>query len=166
MNLKHFLTSFFINKKNILLKIFLWVFWVFFLSFLIFSEKSFVIEDLKKFFISEEKISFEDKKIKVIKTLPEWEVKDLSQVIWVLFSENLIPLSSVSWKQISSCPIKISPEISWKCKWISWNYLEFIPEFFLDYSTEYKISLKKSNNFPIEKDVFFSFKTISKANPL
>ena len=163
MNLKNFLTSFLIQKKNILLKIFLWVFLVFFFSFLIFSEKSFFLEDIKKFFTSDARISYDDRIIEVVKIFPKWEIKNLSQKIWVLFSENLIPLSSVSWKEISNCPIKIIPEISWKCKWISWNYLEFSPEKILDYWVKYEIFLEKSKNFPIEKNISSSFKTIAKS---
>ena len=57
---------------------------------------------------------------------PEWEITDLTKNITVRFNKPIVSLTNFD-NQLK-CPIKIIPDIPWKCVWITTSTFQFRPE--------------------------------------
>lgn len=57
---------------------------------------------------------------------PEWEITDLTKNITVRFSKPIVALANFDNQE--NCPIEITPEIKWKCVWITTSTFQFRPE--------------------------------------
>lgn len=79
--------------------------------------------------------------VKVLKIVPEWDVQNLGQNIAVFFNMPVVPLTNLDKRDELPCPLEISPNIEWKCKWTTTSVLEFIPQGTLSGATEYTIKV-------------------------
>ena len=57
---------------------------------------------------------------------PNWDISDLWQNITVSFSKPIVNLTNLDNQ--SFCPIEISPNLPWKCLWITTSAFQFRPE--------------------------------------
>lgn len=56
---------------------------------------------------------------------PDWEISDLNQSITVRFSKPIIWLTTLDTQP--NCPIKVEPNLDWKCIWITTSTFQFRP---------------------------------------
>jgi hypothetical protein len=98
---------------------------------------------------------------KVIKINPEWNIDNLNQNISVFFSLPMVPLTDLDSRDNLPCPIKISPNVEWKCSWTTTSVLEFVPENRLFWSTDYEISVNDMEwlLYPLVDTATWSIKT-------
>lgn len=98
---------------------------------------------------------------KVTKIFPEKTLDNISQNLLVLFNIPLIPLTSLDNKDNLPCPVEITPKIAGKCRWTGWNVVEFVPEKYWEWATEYEVSVKSSDKFlyPLKETKEISFRT-------
>ncbi len=95
-----------------------------------------------------------DWKAKVVFVSPEWEVSQLNKNITVRFSKPMVSLTDIN-SNSKICPIKISPEIKWECKWITTKILQFIPENDFSIWAKYKVIVSawlKSISWDVTKE--------------
>lgn len=57
---------------------------------------------------------------------PDWEINDLTKNITVRFSKPMVSLTNLDNQD--NCPIEITPNIDWKCVWITTSTFQFRPE--------------------------------------
>lgn len=57
---------------------------------------------------------------------PEWEITDLTKNITVRFSKPIVALTN--FDNMEKCPIEITPNIEWKCLWITTSTFQFRPK--------------------------------------
>lgn len=79
--------------------------------------------------------------VKVLKIIPEWNLENLWQNIAVFFNMPVVPLTNLDKRDELPCPLEISPNIEWSCKWTTTSVLEFIPKNILQGATEYTIKV-------------------------
>lgn len=98
---------------------------------------------------------------KVTKIFPEKTLENISQNLLVLFNIPLIPLTSLDNKDNLPCPVEIIPKIAGKCRWTGWNVVEFIPEKYWEWATDYKVVVKSSDKFlyPLKEKKEINFRT-------
>lgn len=98
---------------------------------------------------------------KVTKIIPEKELLNISQNLTVLFNIPLIPLTSLDNKNSLPCPINISPKINWKCIWTSGNIIEFVPDKYWEWATEYKVIVNSTDwlLYPLKEKKEITFRT-------
>lgn len=78
---------------------------------------------------------------KVVKITPEWNLNNLDQNFAVFFSVPMVALTDLDSRDELPCPIKLKPEVKWKCSWTTTSVLEFIPENRLYWATDYIVEV-------------------------
>ncbi|MBP8016944.1 hypothetical protein KAZ01_02955, partial [Candidatus Gracilibacteria bacterium] len=81
---------------------------------------------------------------KVTKIIPKGNLQNISQNITAIFNIPIVPLTSLDNRDKLPCPLKISPEVKGKCKWISGNVLEFSPEKNFEGATNYSVKVENA----------------------
>lgn len=70
---------------------------------------------------------------------PNWNISDLNQNITIRFSKPIISLTNLD-NQIT-CPIEITPNITWECVWITTSTMQFRPNLWFPTWWKYSIHI-------------------------
>lgn len=93
---------------------------------------------LEETIVKKFKISW-DTKIDFIS--PEWKITDLTKNITVRFSKPITKLTNFDNQTI--CPIIITPELPWKCVWITTSTFQYRPDNGFPIWANYKVTIPK-----------------------
>lgn len=98
---------------------------------------------------------------KVLKVIPDGNLENLNSNLWVFFSLPMVSLTSLENKDKLPCPLEITPKISWKCSWTTSSVLEFTPDKWFAWATNYNIKVKNISGllYPLEKEFNSNFST-------
>lgn len=77
----------------------------------------------------------------VTRILPQWKLDDLSKNITILFNTPLVHITDIEKNEILPCPVKINPDINWRCKRTTTNMIEYIPLNWLQWATKYSVDI-------------------------
>lgn len=73
---------------------------------------------------------------------PDWAITDLNKSITVRFTKPMVPLTNLDNQP--KCPIVISPELKWKCVWITSSTFQYRPEWGFPVWWKYDIYIPNS----------------------
>lgn len=97
----------------------------------------------------------------VIKFIPDKNLLNLNNNIWVFFSNPMVNLTTIDNKNDQDCPINIIPKVEWKCYWTTNSILEFEPLNGFLWATKYEVTINNSKdfNYPLSKEFKTTFST-------
>lgn len=102
-----------------------------------------------------------DEEVQPTLVSPSGPISDIKKEIFVMFSQPLIPITSIANQNAYSCPIEIEPQTPGTCEWITTNSVKFTPSNEWKDSTNYTIKLKKRDDllFPLKETTLGTFET-------
>ena len=93
----------------------------------------------------------------VIHATPTWDLQNLSQAVHVFFNIPMVPLTNLDIRDTLPCPLKIYPEVSWTCSWITTSVLEFIPDSHFTWATTFNLKVDTTPWLNYVLDDIFEF---------